>query len=386
MAFQLSDYLRYVRNQHPAFEPRLLPDKVLADFASLDQREVFVTALQRDRQFLAQSMPIGFDTANWGVDTPGTAGVGTTGGVPAESDGHGNYQYVQATTGSAIEVQTSDVVILVNDTVVVSATGTMLTGLGVSWTTNAYHGRTVIIVAGMGEGQPPREIASNTTTGLTVTDAWAVTPNGTSVFRIVQSVTLLDQTFGVVTDLPSMTQQQGYLVKLNAQGVPYIDYTTPIIATLSRGIPLPSLQSVLSGTVHFTNTVQSSPAPFTLLPFPDRFAPKASYAGYLLGNQLYLIGDRCDWQNVESIELTYTPILPVFTSRTDYCLLPDIALPWLVARGALFGAKRLQGYPNIPPVPLDVMVAAEADAKRQFLGALGLTVTARRFRMRAGRY
>lgn len=386
MAFTLDDYIRYVRNEHPAFEHRVLPDRVLADFASLDQRGVQTLGLQRDRQWLAQSLPIAFalDSEN----APGVAGVGTSGGVPAESDGQGGYRYLQETTGVGLEWRTADVAVLVSDTVVASATTTTLEGTGVAWSVNAYADQTVIIVAGTGEGQPPRQIVSNTADTLTITDPWSVTPDGTSLFRIVQSVPALDDDFGVVTSLPAINRREGFLVKLNAQGQPYLDLTTPLVASLTRGVPLPPYQSVLDAKVWYvpgTAGYRTPCDPFTLVAYANR-DDVSGFSGYVMNHTLYLNGVDSDWRNVQNIELVYTPILPAFTARTDYCLLPDTALPYMVARGALFAAQRLNGRPNVPALSIESFVAKESQAKREFLGTIGLTVTSRRFRMRPGRY
>jgi hypothetical protein len=370
----------------------MVPDKVLADYWSLEQRNILTQALLRDRQYCAQSLPIAFDLSNATLDAPGTAGSGTTGGVPAESDGQGGYRYVQATAGSAVEIQTSGVVTLVDDTAVVSATANTLTGLGVTWTTNAYTNDTAIIVAGLGANQPPRTIASNTATQLTVTDDWAIAPDDTSVFQIVQSVDVLDQTFGAVTDLPSTTTVRGYLVKLDAQGNPYLDTTTPLSVNIDRGVPLPPFQSVLGGTVRLRADAGQSAgqwpttAPLTLGAFADRFRPRGDYNAYVMNGTLMLVGGREDWSCVQGIELSYVPIPPALTARTDYFLLPDTALPLLVARGALFAASRLQGLPDVPSVPMDAFLATEQTATRDFFGTLHLTRSARVSRMRRGRY
>lgn len=369
-----------------------MPDKVLADFWTLEQRNILTQALLRDRQYLAQALPIAFDLSNAGIDAPGTAGSGTTGGVPAESDGQGGYRYVEAATGSGVEVQTDGVVILVDDTAVVSATANTLTGLGAAWTVNAYAGDTVVIVAGKAAHQPPRTIASNTSNTLTTTQSWAVQPDATSVFQVVQSVAVLDETFGVVTNLPATVTQRGYLVKLDAQGNPYLDLSTPLSVALDRAVPLPPFHSVLRGTVRMIPDAGNvdgqwpTTAPLTLTSDSDRFRPHGNYNAVVMNGQLHILGSRMDWTGVQGIELSYVPIPPAFTARTDYFLLPDNALPLLVARAATFAAMRLQGMPDIPPIPMDGFLAMDSSATRDFFGTLHLTRTARVSRMRAGRF
>ncbi len=60
-------------------------------------------------------------------------------------------------------------------------TATTLRDAHQSWLTNQWQGRTVLIVSGTGAGQV-RVIASNTGSQLTVTAAWTVTPDNTSVY------------------------------------------------------------------------------------------------------------------------------------------------------------------------------------------------------------
>lgn len=396
MGFTLQQYIDQVRNRHPVFEKRLVPDKVLADFATLDQREVLTLALGHDRQYLAQPLPIGFDLVNADADAPGTAGAGTAGGVPAQSDGQDDTLSAesdspQSATGFGVEIQTTNVVTLLAETVVASASPTTLTAAGVSWTTNQYQYDTVIITAGAGSGQPPRTIASNTADTLTVSQPWAVIPDTTSVFLIVQGIDLIDQTFGAVTDVPGMGTRTGYLVRLNAQGIPYLDTTKPLTVSIARGVPLPPYLSILGGTVRLNRPGQQAgdppfQMPLTLNSFSDRFQPHGTYNAYLLNGSLYLMGGRLDWDNVQGIELTYVPIPPALQARTDYFLLPDNALPVLVARAVVFAAQRVQGVPGVPQLPMDQFATMAQGATDSFIKTLSLTTTARVSRMRRGRY
>lgn len=396
MAFSLQSFIDQVRNRHPVFEKRLLPDKVLSDFATLDQREVLTLALAHDRQYLAQPLPIGFDLTNADSDAPSVAGAGTTGGVPAQSDGQDENAFVESdfpssATGSGVEVQTTGVVTLLPETVVASATTTTLTAAGVSWVINQYQYATVSIVAGTGAGQAPRTIASNTATQLTLQQPWAIPPDTTSVFTIVQADDVLDQTFGAVTDIPGLSIRTGYLVRLNAQGIPYLDLTQPLTVSISRGVPLPPYHSILGGTVRLIPpTTQLGIAPcqdkLTLNSYSDRFAYHGTYGAYLLNGSLYLMGGRNDWNNVQGIELAYVPIPPAFVARTDFFLLPDTALPVLVARAVVFAASRLSGLPDVPQLPVADFQAMAQGATDSFIRTLSLTSSSRVSRMRRGRF
>lgn len=64
-----------------------------------------------------------------------------------------------------------------------SNTTTTLINSAKSWPTNAYANAQVRIVSGTGAGQV-RTVASNTATTLTVSAAWTVTPDATSVYSI----------------------------------------------------------------------------------------------------------------------------------------------------------------------------------------------------------
>jgi RHS repeat-associated protein len=60
-------------------------------------------------------------------------------------------------------------------------TATTLNDTGHTWMTNQWEGRTILIVSGTDAGEV-RTIASNTAHKLTVTSAWTVTPDSTSVY------------------------------------------------------------------------------------------------------------------------------------------------------------------------------------------------------------
>lgn len=62
-------------------------------------------------------------------------------------------------------------------------TGTTLNNTGKNWQTNAYVNAQLRISAGTGNGQI-RQVASNTSTALTVSAAWTVTPDATSVYSL----------------------------------------------------------------------------------------------------------------------------------------------------------------------------------------------------------
>lgn len=387
MSTTVQSAIDMVRSVHPAFSRFMVPDKALADYFTREQQRLMTLALMRDRSYLAQSMPILFDLANADLDAPGTAGSGTTGGVPAESDGAGGFRAVQATTGSALTV--TEGTIFVSDNAVVSATATTLVAFGVAWTVNAWIGYDVIIVAGTGAGTSPRTIVSNTATAPTVASAWEVTPDATSVFRIVLGTSTVNTSVAVVTDLPSLVTSRGYLVKLDAHGTPYLDVTAPLVAHVARGIPLPPFHTIVASgcTVRYSGELAQSDyagVPLNIVAEVSRYTGRQRPAAYLRGQSLFLCGNRTDWQDVESIELTYVPVPPAFTARTDYFLLPDTAIPTIAARGAVFAASRIAGLPGVPQAPSDLLLKEASEAEATYLQSISLTKRARQGRVRPG--
>jgi hypothetical protein len=169
---------------------------------------------------------------------------------------------------------------------------------------------------GTGYGQPPRTIASNTANQLTWNDAWS------SRSRLDEH--LQDRKRGAVGRRDRrrchrgalVSARTGFLVRLNANGVPYIDYTKPLTVSVEKGVPLPQFHSILGGNVRFTDT-NNSVAPLRLQSYTDRFAPNGWPAAYVFNQTLFLCGGAADWQDVDGIELHYVPIPPAFVARTD---------------------------------------------------------------------
>lgn len=379
MSLLLSDVIAGVRSRNPAFDRRLVPDKSLADFFTTEQRRLMTRALERDKQYLVQAMTIALDLSS--ANAPGTAGDGTSGGVPAQLSASGAIAVSEETAGSLVSVNTEDVGTLVNDTDVVSATPTSLIGLAAAWTVDAYIGKAVVITAGTGYGQPPRTITGNTSNQLSWADAWLIVPDSTSTFKVVSEALSVDATAGAVTAVPSLSTRTGFLVRLNANGVPYIDYTKPLAVSVEKGVPLPQFHNILGGNVRFNDSV-SSVTPLKLQSYTDRLNPNGWPAAYVFNQTLFLCGGAADWQDVMGIELHYVPIPPVFAARADYFLLPDHSYSVLVARGAVFAALRLASLENAPKVALPPLNQEASEAESAFLSSVGLTRRSRISRMR----
>lgn len=379
MSLSLSTIITAARDRHAAFHRSRVTDAVLARFLSTYQNELIAKAVIRDRQFMAQRAVVMLALGSDNV--PGLAGAGTDGGVPGTST-DGTFATTEASTGSVIEagVTLADgASVVISETVVTSATSTTLTKTGAGRTVNGDAGRVLVITAGTGLGQR-REVVSNTATTWTVA-AWETTPDATSMFALVVPALLSDDTAGAVTSLPSTTTTQGYLVKLNAAGVPYIDYADPLMASTEQGVPLPSMQAILPDLCQYWPSDGSSPCPLHVTDAQRRFRPASSPAVYVVGQTLYLCGTSEEWNGITSLEIPYVPLAPTFTALTDLCLLPDHAQPVLVAKAASLMAMRVAGAEDvtIDPAPHH---AAAAQAEADFLRAVLLGKRGRSSRIR----
>lgn len=367
MALLLSDLITAIRDASPMFDRRRIPDAVISRFLTGEQRRIISRALVIDRAFLAQQCSIVFDVSS--ANQPGTAGVNTSGGVPGRISTGETLEAVQSPVGSAVEVDADDddAVVLVSSSVVAAGTSTTVQKTAAGWTVDAYTDKYVRIVAGPGEGQS-RSIASNTSDTLTVGTAFDPVPTTASMFEVVDPVIEVDEDVNVITAIPAERTRTGYLVKLNSLGVPYIDQSTPLVATFDVGIPLPSHHYLLpDATVRYQDGESSEP--LALVSYKDRHSYSRSPAAYVLSDELYLCGDEGDWNGATSIDLRYVPIAPAFTARTDYFLLPDSAYGVLVGQGAAFCAGRVAGLGEAVP-DASALAARAREAESAFLATI----------------
>jgi len=363
VALVLSDILTAARDRSPWFFRSRVPDAILARFLSDTQNELIGAATRRDPQYLAQTahVVIALD----GSDAPGTAGAGTSGGVPGTVDDNGSFSTTESNAGSLVEANvTADTgaTVWMSDRVCASATSTTIQSTGASRTSNQDLSRVVVITKGTGLGQR-REIASNTTDTWTVSQAWTTVPDTSSMFDIVTPSYGADNAIGVVTSLQATTVATGYLVKVSSQGVPYIDFTQPLVASIADGVPLPSMQFPLDATVYYANGDVDAAR---IVDRSRRFDPFTVPTIVIDNQQVYPVGDTQDWYDIQSVAIRYVPIAPVFTSLTDTFLLPDHARPVLVAKAEAFMALRVMGMEgvNIDPAP---HAAAAKAAEQSFL-------------------
>lgn len=358
----VSEILTAARDRHPAFDPRRVPNGSLARFLTGYQRELVSKALSRNRTYLAQVMSIAFGISS--DNQVGTAGVGTTGGLPASLNAAGVVSELEAPVGSLLEVDTDDAQVLYGEKPVTSATALTLTYTPAAWTTNQFANKVVRILAGKGAGQV-RYIASNTANQLTTTQAWTTLPNNTSTFIIVAALIQVTEGMGVVASYPFFVDKTGYLVRLDSSGIPYLDLTKPLSGQIHVGIDLPPHHLLIGGEVHFGTLDETGP--LELQDYKARFQSRSPYSAYELNGQLFMNGTDQDWQDVTSVELRYVPIPPPLTALTDLFLLPDTAYMPLVAGAAYFAGTRVNGLPDVPPINLSDLADQKQTSETQWL-------------------
>jgi hypothetical protein len=376
LAFQLSTVITAARDRHSLFHPTRITNAVLARFLSDWQNETIGKAVEREKHFMMQSASIvlSLDAAN----APGTVGAGTSGGLPGAVSSTGALSVSEETTGALVEISGTVVVV---ERVATAATANTISSTGAGRTTDQDLGRVVVVTAGKGKGQI-RSISTNSAAQWTVSQNWDTTPDTTSLFEIRSAGFTVDNTDAVVTALPSEDTQTGFLVRINAQGVPYIDYTKPLVASVEHGVQLPSMTALLGGTCRYVNGDQDD---LTITSFKNRFDPLRWPAIYPAGETVRFCGSSNDWLDVLSLELHYAPIAPVFTALTDYFLLPDSAKAAAVARAAAFMALRVDGTEDIK-IDAGVFEQIAESSEDRFLKTLRLSSRARTSVIRAGAY
>lgn len=355
MSLTLGTIITAARDRSPWFHRTRVTDAVTARYLSDLQNELIGAAVRRDPQYLAQTANIVLSLSS--ADAPGTVGAGTSGGVPGTSDSNGVFSTTTGTAGSLVEANVTTATgaqVFLSQRITTSATATTIASTGASRTSNQDVNRVLVITAGAGIGQR-RAILSNTTDTWTISTGsdgqqWAVTPSTTSMFDVVVPIYGADSAIGAFTAVPATTSAVGYLIKLSATGVPYIDFTQPLVATMDAGAPLPAMQFPVDGTAWYTD---GTSGPLWICVAEQRFRPPRFPAVYVQEQHVFLTGQSTDWQDVASIALRYTPIAPPFTALTDTFLLPDHARPALVSMGASFMAMRVAGMPDvqIDPAP-----------------------------------
>jgi len=370
----LGDLITAARDRSPFFTRQNVPHAVVARYLTGLQRRYLSKISETNAEAYAQQASIVF--ALGAENAVGVVGAGTPGGLPASLVA-GQPAEVELPAGSALEMDFDNAQILIPETLLTGATATTLMRAAAGWVVDAYAGAFVWITAGPGIGQR-REILSNTADTLTLVQAWATTPTANvSLFEIVDVSADITEEVGVVTALPADATRTGYLVRLNAQGIPYIDLTKPLLATFGVGIDLPPAEYFLGGAVRF---VVRDEAELELRRYGQRWTLGVSgYGGYIMGGKLFLIGEMETWGGVASIDLRYVPIAPALTALTDLLLLDDTAYDALVARTVSLMASRVNGLPDVGKVDVRPFNDEAVEAESTFL--LSVNRVARTFPM-----
>lgn len=368
MALTVGPLITAARDRHAAFHKSRVPDGVLARRLTAYQRELISRLADIDPSLVAQQMSIVF--ALGPENAVGVAGVGTPGGQP----GRLNLQaplVVPEPAGSLIEEDTSTAQELVAPTTLTSATANTITKLAVGWVINAYAGKLVEITDGPGARQI-REIASNTVDTLTLvgTSTWETVPTVQSRFRIIAVLLVMTREMGVVTGpLAPAATRQGYLVRLNAAGAPYIDFGKPLIAVFDDGIELPPYESITGGTIHYAG--ETGVDDLEIRPYRQRMSKGMRHTTWLEGGALFLGGQRDTWKDVDSIDIRFVPIAPDIATLLDVLLLPDSASPCLIAALALYAGERVNGLPDVPKIDLTALTQNMERTEALFVNGVG---------------
>lgn len=376
MSILLSDVITAARDRHAAFHRSKVTHAVLARWCSEYVNHLIVRCATRDTRYMQQSASIVLALSD--ANTASGAGAGSGGGLPGEIEADGDVQLTTSTTGSLVQIGTSaedGATIIVAERVVTSATASTVTSTGAGRTVNEDMGRLVYVTLGTGHGQF-RQIASNTSDTWTLENDWTTPPDSTSLVVILEPSYFVDGDLGTATAVPSVDTQTGYLVKTDAAGLPYIDYTTPLVASVDHGVTLPAMHALTGGTVRYAETAADHP--LRIVGYEDRFRVAAP-AVYRAGETVFLCGQETDWQDVESLELHYIPVAPQLTALTDVLLVPDAAKGCIVAQAAAFMALRLAGE---APVDAAAFAMLGDRAEAAYVASVGLNSRAKAMRIR----
>lgn len=374
MATTLAQLIDGIRNRHAAFHRTRVTNRTLATYLSDLQRDLITKGADYDANRVAIQCCIAFATQPG--NAPGAVGAGVGGGLPADPEG-AVVLSPGGGTGASVELDTDAAQILVADTVATVGDATSVTLAGVAWIVNQFAGQIALITAGQGLDQR-RQIISNTANKLVISSGvdgqqWQTIPNATSLVRVVTTVLVVDEKVSVVTVIPPKLVKRGYLISIDAQGHPYINLAAPLEVMVDVGIPLPSYERVIGGSVNFTGTSGLSPltAPLSLRVYAQRYLWGPNPTAWLENEQLFLAGSLSDWTSVLSIDLRLVPVPDDFVAVTDYMLLPDLAKPVMIAHGAAYAAQRCAGMKDAPPVNVDWFEKKAEQAEEQFLQAIG---------------
>lgn len=389
MSLTLQNIIDAARDRDAAFAKQRVPDASFARYLTGYQKELVSRAHEIRPGIIESRISIVLGSVDGLLPTVsplGQIGASTTQGLPVlggdqeVSTGASPLTAIlDAEVGNTVEIDVANkqgqTVVLVPPTAITATTVNGLTAFGApGWTVNQFAVPNVYvqILYGTGAGQGLASVLSNTAGQLTLDNNWLVQPDITSVFQIIFAPMIATQETSVVLGLPAYQTRNAYVVKLNAQGQPYIDLTMPLAGTFEQGIPLPQHKALLRGTIYFAlNDNPTQSADLNIVDVSHRLYARGPFACWTDNKNLYLIGQGQDWQNVASIDLRYLPEPPNITALTDVFLLPDSAYTPLVEGAAWFAAKRCMNTQDQENVDIGLYTAAKEKAETVWLNELG---------------
>ncbi len=150
MAITLGNVIDEVRMTDAAFGRENVPDRVLGQALGRIQRRLSLAAHEVNSTYLATVLPIVFDLDSGNI--PGTAGAGTSGGLPATVDSSGDIEVLERTLGNVVEFNPDDAPVILSDFVPTSVTSSTMTLKGAGRTVNADAAYYLFVVSGPGSG------------------------------------------------------------------------------------------------------------------------------------------------------------------------------------------------------------------------------------------
>lgn len=144
------------------------------------------------------------------------------------------------------------------------------------------------------------------------------------------------------------------------------------------GFALPAHQWLNpKGDVIYTDS-DLGPFPLFIRSWDDRHRRDQQYYAGERAGTLYLFGTAEDWQDVESVTVSYVPLAPELVAMSTPLVIPDSGEQALAALCALFMAGRGgEGAPDPNWLKLEAR-----EAEDDFLRAIGATYRATTFRIR----
>lgn len=379
MTLTLQTIIDAARDRDSSFAKQRVPDAIFARYLTGYQRELVARAHEIRPGIIESQISLVFQPNGLALQSPlGTIGAGTASGlpvVPAPNPPGGSplTQAAEQAVGNTVELDFANAPVLWPKTVVLSATQNTLTvSPAIVWSTNQFANAYVTITDGT-DVFDRQLIISNTGNVLTIAGAgWTTVPDATSLFMILQPQPIVTQETGVALALPAQGKRYAYLVQYDANGNPFLNLANPLIGTFEQGIPLPPHKALLRGTIYFsTNVNPFDIAPLKIVDVSKRLNAWGMYTAWTDNTNLYLIGQRDDWQTVASIDLRYVPEPQPITQLTDTFVLPDSAYSPLVSAAAWMAAERVYNAPDTPEVDVERYRAIKLDSEQIWLNELG---------------